>query len=429
MIIIRTPCGDTKETKIGKNVKQGTIWGAPLCANTIDQITPIMKEENLGINFGKLKIHPLLYQDDILACSITSNMLRQQTERLETFQNEKLMKFGNSKTKIVTISSNKSKRQPIDMRLNDTTIETVDKYKYLSMYLNKQDSLSETIERRKAPLKKISFEISSLLKRTSNARQQFFKNGILLYNSIIKSTFLYAGETWTNVTKTQYNKLEQIQAKTLKTIFGFEKSTPNIGLLNELGILPIEFQLKKMRLMLLHKINNLPNSRLIKQVFNEQKRIGFPRCWWEEVKQDLVWLNLPTSADIITKSSKSMWGKEIDKRLINKFNEKLNDLRNKLSCNNKLKYLTLFTGKPKSYLNGKQSRDILRSKLCMQRTRNNFKGKFKNITCRVCEIAPESYEHIIKNHAKRSKVDDIYSDDYECLGKYTNEIMKFIRRV
>ena len=64
----------------------------------------------------------------------------------------------------------------------------------------------------------------------------------------------------------------------------------------------------------------------------------------------------------------------------------------------------------------------------MRRTRNNFKGKFENITCLICEISPESYEHIMKNFAKRSKVDDIYRDDYECLSKFTREIMKFIRQ-
>ena len=66
------------------------------------------------------------------------------------------------------------------------------------------------------------------------------------------------------------------------------------------------------------------------------------------IRQDLVWLNLPTSTDDITESSKSFWGKEIDKRLISEFNGKVNDLRNKLSCNNILRYLTHYTGKLKS---------------------------------------------------------------------------------
>ena len=39
------------------------------------------------------------------------------------------------------------------------------------------------------------------------------------------------------------------------------------------------------------------------------------------------------------------------------------------------------------------------------------------------------YEHIIKNDAKRAIVEHIYSDDYECLGKYASEIISFIKRM
>ena len=106
----------------------------------------------------------------------------------------------------------------------------------------------------------------------------------------------------------------------------------------------------------------------------------------------------------------------------------MNDLRNKLSCNNKLRYLTHFTGKLKSYLKGKHSGDILRTKLCMQKIKNNFKGIFENITCRACGLGPESYEHIIKHHTKKSIIDHIYSDNYERLVKYEKEILKFVNK-
>ena len=88
-----------------------------------------------------------------------------------------------------------------------------------------------------------------------------------------------------------------------------------------------------------------------------------------------------------------------------------------------------FSGKLKSYLEGKRSADIFHTKLCMQRTKNNFKGNFENITCRACKLGLESFQHIIKNHTKRSMVEHIYSDDCKCLRKYASAIMKFMRRV
>ena len=65
----------------------------------------------------------------------------------------------------------------------------------------------------------------------------------------------------------------------------------------------------------------------------------------------------------------------------------------------------------------------------MQKIKINFKANFENIKCRACGLGQETYEHIIKNHTKKSGVEHIYRDDYDRLVKYTNEVMKFIRRV
>ena len=59
-----------------------------------------MKKENLGIRLGKLKIPPLLYQDDKLAMTISYKKLQNIATNFEIFQKKKLMKYGMAKSKV-----------------------------------------------------------------------------------------------------------------------------------------------------------------------------------------------------------------------------------------------------------------------------------------------------------------------------------------
>ena len=97
------------------------------------------------------------------------------------------------------------------------------------------------------------------------------------------SRILYGCETWTNITKQQIDKLEKIQKDALQRIFTIPRTTSRFGLYFECGSLPIEQRIIIRKLMYLKKILNMPDSRSVKIVYNEQKRLGMTKCWCNEV--------------------------------------------------------------------------------------------------------------------------------------------------
>lgn len=66
---------------------------APICANHIDKGMQVAKRENLGINFVKILIPQMLYQDDRLITSISHKKMQEMVLFAEEFQMKKLLNF------------------------------------------------------------------------------------------------------------------------------------------------------------------------------------------------------------------------------------------------------------------------------------------------------------------------------------------------
>ena len=79
-------------------------------------------------------------------------------------------------------------------------------------------------------------------------------------------------------------KLESIQQKTLCSLLEIPKTTPYIGLLNEIGMWTIEERMKYRRLMLYHNLVNSDDGRLCKRVVQEQECSGEVDTFFDTTK-------------------------------------------------------------------------------------------------------------------------------------------------
>ena len=63
---------------------------------------------------------------------------------------------------------------------------------------------------------------------------------LFLYEKTIVPAVIYNLEVWTNWRKSDWDNLERVQAEALKNLLRLPKSTPNWGLIKELGIWPLK---------------------------------------------------------------------------------------------------------------------------------------------------------------------------------------------
>ena len=71
---------------------------------------------------------------------------------------------------------------------------------------------------------------------------------IKLFDSLVKPILLYASDFWGILKLPKNNPIENLHQKCCKQILGVQKQTSNIGVLLELGLVPLSIYAKKTRL-------------------------------------------------------------------------------------------------------------------------------------------------------------------------------------
>ena len=88
-----------------------------------------------------------------------------------------------------------------------------------------------------------------------------------------------------------------------------------MGRFAETGVLPAEDQIARKKMMFLHRILSGNQGKLVRQVYTQQKKFGFPKCWTAEITevQKLYWLEVEDEQ--IGALSKLSWKTTVDKKI------------------------------------------------------------------------------------------------------------------
>ena len=132
---------------------------------------------------------------------------------------------------------------------------------------------------------------------------------IKLIESVLIPKILYGCETWTNMNKRILKILENIQKDAITLITSIPKSTPYQGVLYQSGLMPMGFPIKLRRLLYLHKLLNVKETHLTKQVYQEQEQVNLRNGWYYEIMNDLIELNIQYSEKQISDLSRKDWKK------------------------------------------------------------------------------------------------------------------------
>ena len=183
----------------------------------------------------------LIWADDLLLLSKSEKGLNNMLMKLKSYTEKNGITLNIEKTKVMIF--NKCGRH---MRRNfyfgEEKIETSRKYKYLGFMITPSGEITTGLQ----DLKDRALKATMKLKHKLGF---FFQKqpliAIKLFNALIKPILLYASDFWGILKQPQNNPIANLQLSFYKQLLGVQKQTTNIGVLLELGQVPLSIQANK----------------------------------------------------------------------------------------------------------------------------------------------------------------------------------------
>ena len=168
------------------------------------------------------------------------------------------------------------------------------------------------------------------------------ESGLIYFDSLLRSSLLYAAETYYNLIESDFRLIESKEEECLKKLIQTGSKCPGAMLYLEFGVLPARFKIKIMMLIFLHYILLENKQSLISRFFQAQLDNPIRGDWVINIKHILQNLDLEINFDRIREMKKSIFLKQAKKSikyealkyLVNKIKSKGKeiDYRNELKC-------------------------------------------------------------------------------------------------
>ena len=408
-ITILTPCGKTEKVQVGEIVKQGTVLGPTLCCVETDQINTIGEDQTRPL--GQEIVGILVFVDDVMSAGLVDDA-RKCIRNLHEMEKLKKFTYGLKKTNFMVLETGKDEKQTIEEGVKEGQVKECIEYEYLGFWLNQAANCMLQIEKKAMKIKGEITAVKSLA-NFHNMGPMYINARLELYESCIIPSLLYDLEGWNKLSKKEIKALESTQHKSLCSLMEIPKTTPYIGLLNELGIWTIEERMKYRKIMLYHNLINSNDDRLAKKVVLEHKGNHEKNSFYNTVEVMTKTLGIEiTEIDEMTKP-------QLKRKVKEKIAERMKKIVNQQLHLTKMRFM-----KPveqfgrKTYIqkmDATSSIQVLRTRLNMLRVYGNYKGDLAlPRPCPLCKAVDDTTEHLVScNEIENDNISetDLMNDD------------------
>ena len=340
------------------------------------------------------------------------------------FTTKKRLEISWKKCAIISVNSKKVPKLMVDGK----QIKTESTFKYLGDFINNKGTNSDLVEDRVKKGDGCAVTIVSIVQQITFGVYAM-EATLLLYNSIFIASMIYNAQSWSNMTKTDINKLRGCQLSFLKRILHAPKSAPTAIVFGELGILPIEFEVYRRKLMFLQHILKLSPSDPVKQVYWEQKQFEFERNWANEV--DAINKTMDINCDLaeIEEMTKYQWKGKVTKAIGAAALKEINTDSSKLK-----KVQTQYNMlKTKDYL---VKLPISDARIAFAYRSGTFDIKshrtynYTDLKCRGCGEQNETIHHIVNECSgmERDCELNVKDDDFDTISETVKRLKTFTQK-
>ena len=221
---------------INQGVRQGCVL-SPLLFNIF--LADLAK--NLDSVKGKVKVNDseisaLFWADDILILSDSEAGLREMIRTLGEYSVQNKMEINTDKTKVM-IFNKTGRLLRRSYYINGIQLENVRSYKYLGFVLTPSGEINTGLHDLRDRALKAFMKLKNDLGTSFN---QDVLTTLSLVDTMIKLILLYNSDFWGSMKLPKSNPIETLDMMMYKTLLGVHKNTTNMGVLLELGRVPIQ---------------------------------------------------------------------------------------------------------------------------------------------------------------------------------------------
>jgi len=261
--------GFTDPIKIMKGVLQGETASPALFNLFIEGIVAELEESNIhGFRLQTIIIHILLYADDMCIVAATRETLQLKINVAARFLANRGLQVNLNKTKVIVFKRSGRISKYDVFTWNGSKVETVKNYTYLGVTFSSSGSFEVAATEFVRKGKMAQGASLSTFKQTKVFNIDVASK---LFDSIIKSTTLYAAGIWD---LQHSNKLECVQQQFYKRILNLLSCTPNYFIRLETGRPHLSLEVMKLSLLMYQRILNSPTNSLLRESYYSLRRIS-----------------------------------------------------------------------------------------------------------------------------------------------------------
>ena len=202
----------------------------------------------------------LIWADDILLLAKSESGLSNMLNTLKKYTENNGMSINVDKTKVMVFNKN-GRHIRKSFRYGKDKIESTRQYKYLGFLITPSGEINSGLKDLKDRALRAFIKVK---KKMGLLFQKFPMVSIKLFETLVRPILLYASDFWGILKLPKNNPVENIHYMFCKHLLGVQKKqTTNIGVLLELGEIPLNLFAKKMaiknweRISLQKNANNL----------------------------------------------------------------------------------------------------------------------------------------------------------------------------